>query len=130
MQAVADPLWDDVVEAANLLGSDLKAGGLSADIQVSNDPVAGDHSICFVAADGFIEEYPVTSFDERPRMIVELAKLLQDSAVFDGYDAPWPRCPLHPDATHSLGPAVRSAQAVWICPAEGRVIEPVGSLQS
>ena len=64
------------------------------------------------------------------RAAAEVMNLVLDSAVFDDTVDPWPRCPWHPQSTHSLAPAVSHAHAVWECPIDRRVVAKIGTLNS
>ncbi len=58
--------------------------------------------------------------------LVCLAKEIQEEVIDELWGA-WPACPLHP-AGHPLAPNEFEGQAVWVCPATGRVVGQVGRL--
>ena len=39
----------------------------------------------------------------------------------------WPACPRHPD-THPMAATTRDDVAVWVCPADGQPVAPIGAL--
>lgn len=59
---------------------------------------------------------------------VSLARQAQESALFDDYFLPWPACPLHSGAAHSLEPRTRASEATWFCPVARRHLGPLGQL--
>ncbi|GAA2760576.1 hypothetical protein [Actinopolymorpha rutila] len=70
-------------------------------------------------ADGSVPEF------ER---VAAVADQIQEIAI-EGRWAPtnWPPCPHHPDR-HPLIVSIRDRQAVWVCPADGVLIAPIGGL--
>ena len=68
--------------------------------------------------------------DSSIRRIAEAADKVQEWAIEELWPrAPtnWPRCPRHPD-THPMAATVRDEAAVWICPADGQPVAPIGAL--
>lgn len=76
--------------------------------------------------DGSYSEGPCAPQDE-PELLIDIAYFLQDF-VFD--TEPWgearPVCPGH---AHPPDPRIIDGKAVWICPADGRVLAPIGRLR-
>jgi hypothetical protein len=64
------------------------------------------------------------------RAVVQVMDLVLDSAVFDDTVDPWPRCPSHPEGTHSLAPALSHAEGVWECPVDRCVVAKIGMLNA
>ncbi len=54
----------------------------------------------------------------------DIANYVQDD-VTDEIWAAWPRCPGH---EHPMSPTVAAKTAVWTCPADERIVVPIGEL--
>lgn len=80
--------------------------------------------------DGYVVPIFVEVGDDPNEAAVDAFTAVLESAVFDEMFNPWPRCPRHPDAGHSLAPALRRGEAVWECPTDRAVMSNIGSLNS
>lgn len=79
--------------------------------------------------DGYqVPVFVEVSDDDEERAVVEAFKALLESAVFDETPDPWPRCPRHREAGHSLTPALSRGKAIWQCPTDRAVITEIGML--
>jgi len=61
-------------------------------------------------------------------LFIEVFDLLLDSALFEDWREPWPRCPRHPGNGHSLRPSIVRGTASWVCPVDRTPIARVGLL--
>lgn len=64
--------------------------------------------------------------------LADLADQVQEWEVEElaaaGRPATWPQCPDHP-GSHPLSPGTNDGEAVWSCPASGRVVARIGALR-
>lgn len=122
-------LWERVaplIEAdlAGLTGPPLRVSVVADD----DDPTSAHLEVRH--PDGYVVPIFVEVGDDEGEAAVEAFRAVLESAVFDDTFNPWPRCPRHPDAGHSLAPALRRGQAVWECPTDRAVMSKIGSLRS
>lgn len=66
--------------------------------------------------------------DDLASTTVTLVESVQDSDVFYGHWEPWPACPLHPNAGHSLAARRYGKEPWWACPTVGTKVLRVGQL--
>jgi hypothetical protein len=85
--------------------------------------VAPDFEICLRIDDGYAVRYGVVESAPIEPQAVQIADSLQDDIV-EGLVRVWPSCPTH---THPATAELRSNEAVWVCPQNGRVISRIGS---
>ena len=114
-------------EAAHLLAHDLRTtfpDTVSVTLSRSNQ---GDPFLVLVG-EGSLTPIWVDVDEKQSKTTVAVAKVILDSALFDGHLTPWPLCPLHPDGHHSLKPVARGDQAAWICPESDRTVALIGGL--
>lgn len=79
-------------------------------------------------ADGYVVPIFVEIDEDDDEAAVEAFTAVLESAVFDDTLDPWPRCPRHQEAGHSLTPALSRGHAVWQCPVDRAVIAKIGML--
>ena len=89
----------------------------------------GDHLIFRAIWPPTIQQdlYCVPEWEEADTA-VKVMDALQWSDFFDYVTDPWPRCPIHPDSTHSLTAKRFGRSAWWVCPSTGERTTPVGTL--
>lgn len=76
----------------------------------------------------FTAEISIVANRSQAKTTVILAELVLDSALFEDYYEPWPRCPIHPTATHALVPVARGHAGAWMCPESKKTVAVVGRL--
>ncbi len=117
---------DRLTEAGRLVAQDLRTAFPSASVSLAFDD-AGDP---FLELSGIGCLTPIwVVVDERQSVyIVAVTEAVLDSALFDDHPTPWPVCPFHPLASHSLRPVARGDEAAWICPESHATVARIGEL--
>ncbi|WP_433466409.1 hypothetical protein [Spirillospora sp. CA-128828] len=120
-------------QALDLVLRDIRSTGVPEPDVRDDDWADGEHSAsAFLwSRDGSGVGVRVDLAASEADRVAQVADQIQEWVIQElwGHAATnWPRCPDHPDG-HPLQASTRDRSAVWVCPAEGIPVSPVGSLR-
>jgi len=115
-----------LTEAGRLVGQDLRTTFPDASVSLAFDE--GGEPFLLLIGVGCQTPIWISVDDRQSVNTVAVTELVLDSGMFDTYLTPWPVCPVHPSASHSLRPVARGDQAAWICAKANVTVALIGEL--